>query len=122
MFYSQLVLQWVRNLLALHYAYLNVGSLEETFMFPQILHLHFKLTEYMLIEEYLKVSWIYFCFMTKNANNDVFREILNIIHPSQKFTLEKEKYRCEQNFNNLVQVFKLLRYFYYYTPKWSVRN
>ena len=60
--------------------------------------------------------------MTKNANNDVFREILNIIYPSQKFTLEKEKNRCEQNFNNLVQVFKLLRYFYYYRPNWSVRN
>ena len=39
----------------------------------------------------------------KNANIDVFRELLNELHPSLKFTVEKGKHSCEQNFDTFVQ-------------------
>ena len=44
----------------------------------------------------------------KNANIDVFRELLNEIHPSLKFTVEKGKNTCEQNFDTFVQVLNIL--------------
>ena len=74
------------------YACLSVGYLEETILFPRLLPLHFTLTECKLIEEIFKrfiddgfVLW------PKNANIDVFRKLLNELHPSLKFTVEKEK-------------------------------
>ena len=39
----------------------------------------------------------------KNANIDVFRELLNELHPSLKVPLEKGKNSCEQNFDTFVQ-------------------
>ena len=59
--------------------------------------------------------------MIKNANIDVSRELLNELHPSLKFTVEKGKSSCEQNFDTFVQ-FKLFRCFYYFISKRSVRN
>ena len=60
------------------YACLSVGYLEETILFPRLLPLRFTLTECKLIEEIFKrfmddgfVLW------PKNANIDVFRELLN---------------------------------------------
>ena len=94
---------------ALPYACLNVGYLEETILFPRLPPLHFTLTECKLIEEILKrlmddgfVSW------PKNANIDVFRDLLNELHPSMKFTVEKGKISCEQNFHMIVQVLNFL--------------
>ena len=46
--------------------------------------------------------------MTKNANNDIFRELLNELHPSLKYTVEKGKYSCEQKFDTFVQVLNFL--------------
>ena len=40
----------------------------------------------------------------KNANIDVFREVLNELHPSLKFRVEKGKISCQQNFDKFVQV------------------
>ena len=60
-----------------------------------------------------------FVLCPKNANIDVFRELLNEIHPSLKFTVEKRKNSYEQNFDTFVQLF---RCFCYITPKQSVRN
>ena len=37
----------------------------------------------------------------KNANIDVFRELLNELNPSLKFRVEKGKCNCEQNFDTL---------------------
>ena len=42
------------------------------------------------------------------SNIDVFRELLNELHPSLKFTVEKGKYSCEQNFDTFVQVLNFL--------------
>ena len=91
------------------YACFSVGYLEETILFPRLLLLHFTLTECKLIEEIFKrfmddglVLW------AKNANIDVFRELLSKLHPSLKFTLEKEKPSCEQNFNTFVRVLNFL--------------
>ena len=74
------------------YACLSVGYLEETILFPSLLPLHFTLTECKLIEEIFKrfmddgfVLW------PKNGNIDIFRKLLNKLHPSLKFTVEKEK-------------------------------
>ena len=74
------------------YACLSVGYLEETILFPSLLPLHFTLTECKLIEEIFKrfmddgfVLW------PKNANIDIFRKLLNKLHPSLKFTVKKEK-------------------------------
>ena len=60
------------------YACLSVGYLEETILFPRLLPLHFRLSECKLIEEIFKrfmddgfVLW------PKNANIDVFKELLN---------------------------------------------
>ena len=47
----------------------------------------------------------------KNVNIDVFRELLNEIHPSLKFTVEKRKNNCEQNFDTFVQVLNFLDVF-----------
>ena len=40
----------------------------------------------------------------KTANIDVFREILNELHPSFKFTVVKGKNSCEQNFDTNVSI------------------
>ena len=78
-------------------------------LFPRLLPLHFSLTECKLIEKIFKrfmddgfVLW------SKNANIDVFRELLNELHPSLKFTEQKEKHSCEQNFDTVVQVLNFL--------------
>ena len=91
------------------YACLSVGYLEETILFPRLLPLHFTLTECKLIEEIFKrfiddgfVLW------PKNANIDVFRKLLNELHPSLKFIVEKGKNICEQNFDTFVQVLNFL--------------
>ena len=42
------------------------------------------------------VSW------TKNANIGVFRDLLNELHPSLKFIVEKGKHSFEQNFGTFV--------------------
>ena len=44
----------------------------------------------------------------KNANIDVFRELLDELHPSLKFTVQKGKNSCEQNFDIFVQVLNFL--------------
>ena len=44
----------------------------------------------------------------KNANIDVFREVLNELHPSLKFRVEKGKISCQQNFDKFVQVLNFL--------------
>ena len=49
-----------------------------------------------------------FVLWPKNANIDVFRELLNELHPSSKFTVEKGKNSCEQNFDTCVQVLNFL--------------
>ena len=49
-----------------------------------------------------------FALCPKNANIDVFRKLLNELHPSLKFTVEKGKNSCEQNFDTLVQVLNFL--------------
>ena len=95
---------------ALPYACLSVGYLEETISFTQFyLPLRFTLTECKLIREIFKrfmddgfVLW------PKNVNIDVFRELLNELHPSLKFTVKKGKHSCEQNFDTFVQVLNFL--------------
>ena len=47
----------------------------------------------------------------KNANIDVFIELFNKLHPSFKFTVEKGKNSCEQNFDTFVQVLNFLDVF-----------
>ena len=44
----------------------------------------------------------------KNAHIDIFRELLNELHPSLKFTVKKGKNSCEQNFDTFVQVLNFL--------------
>ena len=85
------------------YVCLSVGYLEETILFPWPWPLHFTLTKCKLIEEIFKsfvddsfVSW------PKNANIGVFRDLLNELHPSLKFIVEKGKHSCEQNFGTFV--------------------
>ena len=97
--FLQLVGTAMGTKLAPPYACLSVGYLEETILFPRLLPLHFTLTECKLIEEIFKrfmddgfVLW------PKNANIDIFRKLLNELHPSLKFTVEKGKNSCEQNF------------------------
>ena len=72
------------------YACLIVGYLEGTILFPRLLPLRFTFSECKLIEEILKrfmddgfVLW------PKNADVDVFRELLNKLHPSLKLTKRK---------------------------------
>ena len=48
---------------------------------------------------------LFYC--QKNANIDVFRKLLNELHPSLKFTVEKGK-TCEENFYTFVQVLNFL--------------
>ena len=91
------------------YACLSVDYLEETILFPRLLPLHFTLTECKLIEEIFKrfmddgfVLW------PKNANIDIFRKLLNELHSSLKFTVEKGKNSCEQNFDTFAQVLNFL--------------
>ena len=107
--FLQLVGTAMRKKFAPLYACLSVGYLEETILFARLLPLHFTLTECKLIEEIFKrfmddgfVLW------PKNANTDVFRELLNELHPSLKFTVEKGKNCCEQNFDTFVQVLNFL--------------
>ena len=45
-----------------------------------------------------------FVLWSKNANIDVFREFLNELHPSLKFTIEKGRSSCEQHFDTFLQV------------------
>ena len=45
-----------------------------------------------------------FVLWPKNANTDVLRKLLNELHPSLKFTVEKGNNSCEQNFDTFVQV------------------
>ena len=52
-----------------------------------------------------------FVLWPKNANIDVFRKLLNELHPSLKFTVEKRKNSCEQNFDTFVQVLNFLDVF-----------
>ena len=49
-----------------------------------------------------------FVLWLKNCNTDVIRELLNERHPSLKFTVEKGKHSCEQNFDTFVQVLNFL--------------
>ena len=44
----------------------------------------------------------------KNANIDVFKELLNELHPSLNFTVGKAKNSCQQNFDTFVQVLNFL--------------
>ena len=91
------------------YACLSVGYLGETISFPQLLPLYFTLTECKLIEEIIKRFMDdSFVLWQKNANIDVFRKLLNELHPSLKFTVEKGKSSCEQNFDTFVQVLNFL--------------
>ena len=65
------------------YACLSVGYLEETILFPRLLPLHFTLTECKLIEEISKrLMDDGFILWPKNANIDVFRELLNELYSS----------------------------------------
>ena len=43
-----------------------------------------------------------------NADIDIFRKLLNELHPSLKFTVEKGKNSREQNFDTFVQVLNFL--------------
>ena len=45
-----------------------------------------------------------FVLRPKNANIDVFKKLLNELHPSLKCAVEKGKNGCDQN--NFVQVLK----------------
>ena len=49
-----------------------------------------------------------FVLWSKNANIDAFRKLLNELHPSLIFTVEKGKNSCEQNFDTFVQVLNFL--------------
>ena len=49
-----------------------------------------------------------FVLWPKNANIDVFRELLDELYTSLKFTVEKRKRNCEQNFDTFVKVFNFL--------------
>ena len=42
-----------------------------------------------------------FVLWPKNANIDVYRELLNKLQPSLKYTVEKGKNSCEQSFDTL---------------------
>ena len=78
-------------------------------LFPRLLPLHFSLTECKLIEEIFKrFMFDVFVLWRKNTNIDVFRELLNELHPSLKFTVGKGKHSWEQNFGIVVQVLNFL--------------
>ena len=67
------------------------------------------LTECKLIEEIFKRFMDDgFVLRPKNANIDIFRKLLNKLHPSLKFTVKKGKNRCEQNFDTFAQVLNFL--------------
>ena len=76
------------------YAFLSGGYSEETILFPHLLHLHFTLAECRLIEEIIKRFLDDGFFLwpkkkkKKNANIDVFRELLNELHSSLKLTVD----------------------------------
>ena len=91
------------------YASLNFGYLEETILFPRLIPLHFTLTECKLIEEiFERFMDDGFVLWSKNTNIDAFKKLLNELHPSLKFTVEKGKNSCEQNFDTFVQVLNFL--------------
>ena len=91
------------------YTCLSVGYLEETILFPHLLLLHFASTEYKLIEEIFKRFMDdSFVLWPGKANIDIFRDLFNDLHPSLKFTVEKGKNSCEQNFDTFVQVLSFL--------------
>ena len=69
------------------YACVIVGYIEQTIFFPRLLPLHFTLTECKLIEEiFERFMDDGFVLWSKNANIDVFRKLLNELHPPLKFT------------------------------------
>ena len=55
-----------------------------------------------------------FVLWPKYNNIDLFRELLN--EHSLKFTVEKGKSSCKENFDTLVQVLNFFKCFYYFTP------
>ena len=62
------------------------------------------LTECKLIEEVFKrFTTDEFVLWPQNTGIDVFREVLNELHPSLKFAVEKVKSFYVQNFDALVQ-------------------
>ena len=64
--------------------------LQRVLNYPLRLRLHFPLTQCKLIEEIFKrFMKDGFVLWPKNANIDVFREFLNELHSSLKFTVEK---------------------------------
>ena len=97
------------------YACPSHGYLEETILFPRLLPLHFTLTECKLIEEIFKRFMDdRFVLWPKNANIDIFRELLNELHPSLNFTIQKGKIVANKTLIFCTS-FKLFRCFYYYT-------
>ena len=94
------------------YACVSVGYIEQTIFFPRLLPLHFTLTECKLIEEiFERFMDDGFVLWSKNAKFDVFRKLLIELDPSLKFTVEKEKNSCGQNFDTFVQVLNFLDVF-----------
>ena len=61
-------------------------------------------------------------FVLWPKNIDVFRELLNELHPSLKFEVEKGKNSCEQNFDAFVQVLNFVDVSIILHQKRSVRN
>ena len=91
------------------FACLCVGYLKEIILFSRLLPLHFILTECKLIEETFKRFMDNgFVLWPKNATIDVFKELLNELHPSLKFTVEKGKNGYEQKFDTFVKVLNFL--------------
>ena len=78
---------------------------------PRLLPLHFILTGCNLIKEMLK-RFIDNILWQKDANINVFRELLHDLYFSLKFTVKKGKSSCEQNFDTFVQFLALLDGFF----------
>ena len=90
--FLQLVGTAMGTKLAPPYASHSDGYLEQTVLFPRLLPLHFTLTQCKLIEETFKLFMgDSFVLWPKSANIDVFRKLLNELHPSLKFTVQKGK-------------------------------
>ena len=90
--FLQLVGTAMGTKLAPLYASHSDGYLEQTILFPRLLSLHFTLTQCKLIEETFKLFMgDSFVLWPKSANIDVFRKLLNELHPSLKFTVQKGK-------------------------------
>ena len=91
------------------YACLSVSYLEEIILFSCLLRLHFTWNECKLVGKIFK-SFMdkSFALWPTNANVDVYRELLNKLHPSLKLTKEKGKYSCNKNFDTFVRVWSSL--------------